>query len=155
MKIILLKDLENLGKKYEIKDVSPGYAKNFLLPKKLAILATQENMKKIKEIKDAQEKEKERELEKIANLVRKLDGVEIEIPVKVGERGQFFEKITCQKIAKALSAFGFLIKKNQIKLEKPIEQIGEFPVKVVFPHNFEAEIKIIVIEKGQKETEEI
>ncbi|HDM31922.1 MAG TPA: 50S ribosomal protein L9 [bacterium] len=147
MKVILLKDVENLGKKYEIKEVAEGYARNFLFPKKLAKPATEANLRWLeKKLKKLEEKA-EKDLKKVQDLASKVDGLEITIPVKVGKDGQLFESITPLKILEKLKEEGFELKKKQIVLEKPIKELGEFPVKIKFPHNLEAEIKIIVVEE--------
>ena len=148
MRIILLKDVENLGKKYEVKEVKDGYAMNFLIPQGLAEPATQENLKRLEALKEAQEQKAEEELKKIQALASSIDGQEVTIPVKVGNDGQFFESITPQKILEALKKAGFNIKKNQVELEVPIKSLGEFPVKVSFEHNLEAEITLIVVEEN-------
>jgi large subunit ribosomal protein L9 len=147
MKVILLKDIENLGKKYEIKEVSDGYARNYLIPKKLAKVANEKNLKWLEKQKEKEEKKAEEELKKVQEAASAIDGQEVVIPVKVGEDGQLFESITVQKIYERLKELGFEIKKNQILLESPIKELGEFPVKIKFPHNLEAEIKIIVVEE--------
>jgi large subunit ribosomal protein L9 len=147
MKVILLKDIENLGKKYEIKEVSDGYARNYLIPRKLAKVANEKNLKWLEKQKEKEEKKAEEELRKIQEAASAIDGQEVIIPVKVGEDGQLFESITVQKIYERLKELGFEIKKNQIFLESPIKELGEFPVKIKFPHNLEAEIKVIVIEE--------
>jgi large subunit ribosomal protein L9 len=147
MKVILLKDIENLGKKYEIKEVSDGYARNYLIPKKLAKVANEKNLKWLEKQKEKEEKKAEEELKKVQEAASAIDGQEITIPVKVGEDGQLFESINIQKIYEKLKEAGFEIKKNQILLESPIKELGEFPVKIKFPHNLEAEIKVIVVEE--------
>jgi large subunit ribosomal protein L9 len=147
MKVILLKDIENLGKKYEIKEVSDGYARNYLIPKKLAKVANEKNLKWLEKQKEKEEKKAEEELKKVQEAASAIDGQEVVIPVKVGEEGQLFESITVQKIYERLKELGFEIKKSQILLESPIKELGEFPVKIKFPHNLEAEIKIIVTEE--------
>jgi len=147
MKVILLKDIKNLGKKYEIKEVSDGYARNYLIPKKLAKVANEKNLKWLEKQKQKEEKRAEEELRKVQEAASAIDGQEITIPVKVGEDGQLFESITVQKIYEKLKEEGFEIKKSQILLESPIKELGEFPVKIKFPHNLEAEIKIIVVEE--------
>jgi len=149
MRIILLDNIEKLGGKYEIKDVADGYARNFLIPKKLAKLADENSIKWAEEMQKEREEKAKEELEKVGEIVSKIDGEEIEIPVKVGEKDQLFKKISEKDIIKALKEeVNYEIKKNQVKLEKPIEKLGEYPVKVKFGHNLEAEIKIIVIEGG-------
>jgi large subunit ribosomal protein L9 len=147
MKVILLKDIENLGKKYEIKEVSDGYARNYLIPKKLAKIANEKNLKWLEKQKEKEEKKAEEELKKIQEAASAIDGQEIIIPVKVGEDGQLYESITAQRVYEKLKELGFEIKKKQILLEAPIKELGEFPVKIKFPHNLEVEIKLIVIEE--------
>jgi large subunit ribosomal protein L9 len=147
MKVILLKDIENLGKKYEIKDVSDGYARNYLIPKKLAKIANERNLKWLEKQREKEEKIAEEELKKVQEIASTIDGQEILIEVKVGDNGQLFESINVQKIYEKLKELGFEIKKNQILLESPIKELGEFPVKIKFPHNLEAEIKVIVVEE--------
>ena len=147
MKIILLQDIDKLGKKYEVKEVADGYARNFLFPKGLAKQATEDSLKWLEMQKEISAQKAEEELKKIEQEVMKIDGAEVLIPVKIGEKGQLFEKITAQKILENLKKQGFKLKKNQIKLKKPIEEIGEFSVKVEFEHNLEAAIKVIVTEE--------
>jgi large subunit ribosomal protein L9 len=147
MKVILLKDINNLGKKYEVKEVKAGYARNFLLPKKLARLATKENLAWLKEQKEKEAKKIEESLKKTQKLASRIDDREVIIPVKVGEKGELFEKITAQKISEKLKEMGFEIKKSQVVLKEPIKELGEFPVKINFDHNLEAEVKVIVSEK--------
>lgn len=147
MKVILLQDVENLGKKYEVKNVKAGYARNFLIPKGLAKPATKEAIKWLETQKEIEEKRAEEELKKVQEIASALDGQEITILVKVGKEGQLYESITPQKIAEKLKELGFEIKKNQIELEEPIKELGEFPVKIKFEHNLEAEIKAIIMEE--------
>jgi len=147
MRVILLQDIENIGKKYEIMDVKDGYARNFLIPKGLVKLATDETLKWLEVQKEIAEKKAEEGLKKIEKEVSKIDGVEVMISVKVGEKEQFFEKITTQKISEKLKELGFEIKPVQLELEKPLEELGEFPLKVKFEHNLEAEIRIIITEE--------
>jgi large subunit ribosomal protein L9 len=147
MKVILLQDVENLGKKYEVKNVKAGHARNFLIPKNLAKPATKEALKWLETQKEIAEKRAEEELKKVQGSASTLDGQEITISVKIGKEGQFFESITAQKIWEKLKEHNFEIKKTQIILEEPIKELGEFPVKIRFEHNLETEIKIIVVEE--------
>ena len=147
MKIILIKDVEKLGKKYEIKEVSSGYARNYLIPKGLAIQASEKLLKWAESQREIEEKKAEEKLKKVSSVVSEIDGLEIEIPVKVGKEKQLFEKVNQQKISESLKKLGFEIKKSQIELEKPLEELGEFPVKIKFEHNLEAEVKIIITEE--------
>lgn len=147
MKIILIKDVEKLGKKYEIKEVSSGYARNYLIPKDLAIQASEKLLKWAETQREKEEKKADEKLKNVSEFVSAIDGLEIEITVKVGKEDQFFEKINQQKISEGLKELGFEIKKSQIELEKPLEELGEFPVKIKFEHNLEAEVKIIITEE--------
>jgi large subunit ribosomal protein L9 len=149
MKVILLKNVESLGKKNEMKEVSIGYARNFLLPNKLAVLATEENIAQWENQKKMDEEKAESELKETEQLVSKLDGREVVVGVKVGKEGQVFESVTKQKIADKLKEMDFQIEKSQIVLESPIKELGEFDVKLSFNHNLEAEIKVIVSEKEE------
>lgn len=147
MRIIFLQDVKKLGKKYEVKEVKDGYARNFLIPQGLAKQATDEALKWLEAQKEIQTQKAEKELEGVQSVAESIDGLEITIPVKIGKEEQLFESITPQKIAEKLKESGFEIKKNQIDLAKPIKELGEFPVKIKLEHNLEVEIKAIVIEE--------
>lgn len=147
MRVILLKDIKKLGKKYEIKEVADGYARNYLIPKGLVKPATEENLKWLEKQKEIEEKRAEEELKKIQEKASAIDGQEIIIQVKIGKNGQLFESINSQKISEKLKELGFEIERSQIVLPEPIKEIGEFPVKINFEHNLEAEIRVIVVEE--------
>jgi large subunit ribosomal protein L9 len=147
MRIVLLQDVENVGKKYEIKEVADGYARNFLIPRGLAKEATEQALKWVELQKEIAEKKAEEDLKRVQELASKIDGFELTIPVKLGEKGQLFESINAQKIADALREAGFEIKRSQIDLADPLKELGEFPIKIKFEHNLEAEIKVIVAEE--------
>ncbi|HXK32295.1 MAG TPA: 50S ribosomal protein L9 [Candidatus Paceibacterota bacterium] len=144
MKVILLKDVERVGKQFEVKEVKEGYARNFLIDKGLAKPATEEALKWLEVQKEIQEKKAEDELKKAQELASKIDDMELAIAVKVGEEGQLFESINAQKISDKLKEMGFDVKKTQVGLPEPIKEIGEFPVKIKLEHNLEVEIRAIV-----------
>ncbi|MCD6270636.1 50S ribosomal protein L9 [bacterium] len=146
MKIVLLKDVNGLGSKYEVKNVAFGYAKNYLIPRGLAKKADANVVEWAEKMKEMEEEKARQDLEKVGSLVGKIDGLEVEIPVKVGEKGQLFEKISPKKIAGRLKEMGFDIKKENIEIEREIKEVGEFPAKVKFEHNLEAEIKVILVQ---------
>jgi len=147
MRVILLQDIDNLGKKYEIKDVKDGYARNFLIPQNLVKIADKKGLEWLTIQKEAEEKKAEEELKKIQETASQIDGLEVVIPIKIGEEGQLFEKINNQKISEKLKELGFDVKKQRIELAQPIEELGEFPVKVKFEHNLESEIRVVVTEE--------
>jgi len=144
MKVILLGDVENLGKKYDVKDVADGFARNFLLPKNLVKMADKDSLKWLESQKVNMEKNAEEQLKQAQEAASKLDGYEVIIAVPVGEEGQLFSSISAQKIVDKLAELGFKVKKSQIELADPIKDQGEYPLKLKLDHNLEAEIKVIV-----------
>ena len=150
MKVILLQDIEGLGKKYEVKDVKNGHARNLLLPQKLVRAATAPALKWLADQKEVIDKEVEEDLKKAQAVASQVDGLEVSIAVKVGDEGQLFESINAQKISEKLKEMGFDIKKTHIKLASPIKAVGEFPVSVSLDHNLEAELKVIITSDGAK-----
>ncbi len=147
MRVILLQDIDKLGKKYEVKEVKDGYARNFLIPRGLAKPAIKEALKWLEVQKEIEEKRAEKDLKEIQERATGIDGQEIIIPVQVGDAGQLFESIGTQKVNEKLQKLGIEIKRNQIILEKPIKELGEYPIKIKFAHNLEAEIKVIIVEE--------
>lgn len=154
MKVVLLQDVQDLGKKYDIKEVKIGFARNFLFPRGLAQPVTKNMLKKIEEIKVQEAKRAEEVLVDVQKLASRLDGQEIEFLVKIGQQGQLFEAITALKISKTLREMGFDIKKEQIVLVEPLKEIGEFPVKINLDHQLEAKILVIIEAEEDKKTEE-
>lgn len=155
MKVILLQDIANVGKKYEIKEVKNGYARNSLIPQEMVKPATKANLKWLEGQKKVMEEKAVEDLKKVQETASNLDGAEISIEVKVGDDGQLFESINSQKIVEHLKKSGFEVKKSQIILEQPIKEVGEFPIKVSLDHNLEAEVTLVVsAEPGSKKDED-
>ena len=154
MKIILLEDIEGLGKKYDIKTVKDGYAMNFLIPKSLAKPAGKADLLGLETIRKREAKKVEENLVKTQKSASKIDGQEIVFSVKTGEEGRLFEAITALKIAKKLKEMGFEIKKDQIILDKPFKELGEFSAKVNLDHQLEANIRVIIEPEKIEEPEE-
>ena len=150
MKVVLLKDVENVGKKYDIKEVKAGYARNFLILKGFAKPATKEVVAWVELQKGMQEKRSEDDLKKIQEAASTIDGQEVMVAVKVGDENQLFEGVGAQKISEKLKEMGFNVRKSQIILDKPIKDLGEYPVKIKFDHNLEAEIQVIVVAQEEK-----
>ena len=135
MKIILLKDVPNLGKELDIKDVKPGYARNFLIPQNLVVPATKRNLQwQERELakKKLREEQKTKELQE---MIKKLKNLKLQISVKTGSKGELFEKITSIKIVNLLKKEGFEISKENIIFKEPIEKIGSmlflFPLEKI------------------------
>lgn len=149
MKVILLKDVPNTGKKNDIKEVSSGFARNFLFAKKLAVIADPESIKKL-DLKNKNEAEANaKELKETEAIVAKISNQAIEITIKTGKEGQLFESINKQKISDHLKEMGYNVDKDDVVLETPIKEAGEFPIKLKFAHNLEAKVRIII--KGSEE----
>lgn len=150
MKVILLQDVDKLGKKYEVKEVKAGFARNSLIPRGLVKPATKEVLAWLEKQKETEEKKAEESLKMAQGLATSLDGLEVVIPVKIGEKEQLFESINSQKILEKLKEMGFEVKKNQIEMQNSIEGVGEYPIKIKFDHNLETEIKVIVTEEREE-----
>lgn len=150
MKVILLKDVPKIGKKFEVKEVKDGYARNFLLAKDLAKPATEEALKWLEVQREITEKKAEEDLKKSQDLASSMDEMELTISVKVGDKDELFEAINAKKISEKLKEQSLNIDKEQIDLKEPIKELGEFPVKIKFEHNLESEIRVIVIKEEEK-----
>ena len=120
MKVILLQDVDKIGKKHEIKEVSDGHARNFLIPKGLVKPASKENLKWLESQKETIREKEEDDLKKIQQVASSLEGQEVIISVKIGDEKQMFEAITSQKVLDKLKEMGFEVKKTQLLLEEPI-----------------------------------
>lgn len=153
MKVVLLEDVEKVGKKYDVKQVADGFARNFLIPKNLAKVATKELVEWAIIQKELLEKKAEENLKKNQTLASSIDGQEVIIQVKVGPEGQLFESINAQKISEKLKELGFEVKKNQIDLAEPIKEVGEYPVKIKFDHNLESQVQVIINGEDLKKEE--
>jgi large subunit ribosomal protein L9 len=148
MQIILQEDIEKLGHRGDVVVVKPGYARNFLLPNRLAIEATAGNMKALERIRGSLAKKTATELEAAQKQSGLLTGVSLKFHRKTGENEQMFGSVTTGDIADGLKAQGFEIDKRQIQLKEPIKSLGEFPVTVKVFRDVTAEIKVHV-EKEQ------
>ncbi len=144
MKVILLENIKAIGAKFEVKDVSDGYARNFLFPNGLAKPAGAKELAEVEKRKAVAAVEAEEALKKAQEVVAALDGREIEIGAKVAEGEKLYAAVTEDKIAKELKAQGFEVNKKQIKLSEPIKEVGEHDAVVDYEHGLEAKIKIIV-----------
>lgn len=148
MKVILLEDVKNVGKKGQIIDAKDGYARNFLFPKNLAIEATEVNLKNLENAKKKKE-EKEKEIfEEAKVLEEELMQKTIIIKTKTGENGKLFGSITTKEIAELLeNEHEISIDKKKFDLDEPIKSVGEYYVKIKLHPMVNAKLKVIVTEK--------
>lgn len=145
MKVILLEDVKSLGKKGEIVNVNDGYARNFILPKKLGVEATSKNLNDLKLQKANEVKVAQELLEEAQALAKKLEAGKVEVSVKVGEGGRTFGSVSSKEIAVAVKAqMGFDIDKKKIQLKDAIKTVGTHAVPVKLHPKVTAELKVIV-----------
>jgi large subunit ribosomal protein L9 len=150
MEVILREHVDNLGRRGELVKVADGYARNYLLPRKMALLATEGN-KKVIERERAKFDVKEAEEQKVAQAVAdRLAAVEIEIARRVGETDALFGSVTNADIAEALAAKGFDLDRRKLNLHEPIKKLGEFDVPVKLHRDVVVTIKVKVVAEGAK-----
>ncbi|MNW31492.1 50S ribosomal protein L9 [compost metagenome] len=147
MKVIFLQDVKGQGKKGQVKEVSDGYASNFLLPKGLVRPATDGNMKVLQNQAAAEDRRKQEEKEEAQALAKKLEATAIELKAKAGEGGRLFGAITSKQIGEALSKQGLKIDKRKIELDEPIRHLGVTQMTVKLHPEVKASLKVQVTEE--------
>lgn len=148
MQIILTQDVKSLGKKGEMVNVSDGYARNFILPKKLGLEATPKNLNDLKLQKAAEEKKQKEILEEAKVFAKELESKIIEVKIKAGEGGRTFGSVSTKEIATVLKAdFGYEIDKKKLQLNDPIKTVGMHTVPVKLHPQVTAELKVKVSEQ--------
>ena len=148
MKVILKDNIENLGKKGDIVKVAPGYGRNYLLPKKLALEVTATNMKMIEMVQKSLRKGLEKEMKVYLSLIEKLNAVALTFTRKAGEKDAIFGSVSVTDIREALVELGFDIEKKKILLDEPIRRLGNYTVPIKVFHDDRAEIKLGVAREG-------
>jgi large subunit ribosomal protein L9 len=143
MKVLLIKDVKNLGKAGEIKEVKDGYARNFLIPQGLAKVATPEVIKEWEKEEAKRKAELEAELNKINEIKEKLENTNIVIKHKLGANGQLVGAVTNKEIAEKLKELGFDIDKKQIE-HTSIKAPGEYEIDIKLGHGIHAKIDLVV-----------
>jgi large subunit ribosomal protein L9 len=144
MQVILKENIDTLGHIGDIVKVAPGYARNYLLPKGLAVEATAKNAKELEHVKRQMAYRKDKALQSAKNLAAKLAETPIALQHKAGEEGKLFGSVTNMEIAAFLKAQGFDIDRKTILLTEPIKQVGEFEVTVKIHPEVSATIKVTV-----------
>ena len=147
MEVIFIKDLRGQGKKGDIKNVSDGYAKNYLIKNGYAVLKTKEELVRLEKANANKLAEDKANKEKAKELKKKLDEVTIEFKVKTGEYDKVFGSISVKQIKEELNKLGYKIDKNQIMLEVPISVLGFNKVEVELYSNIKANIKVHLIKE--------
>lgn len=156
MKLILCEDVDNLGHMGDTVNVADGYARNFLVPRKMAVPVESASAKQIEHelaiIRRREEKIRAQQMD----LAKKIEGASIEIKVRAGEGDKIFGSVTAAQIAEQLAALGHPVEKKMVQLKENIKELGIFPVPVKLGKGVEASVKVWVtaIEPEKTETEE-
>jgi large subunit ribosomal protein L9 len=145
MKVIILQDIKGVGKKHDVKDVADGYARNFLLPNKLAEIATPSALKQL-EVKKSETDKNEQEFKKrVEELLRQMSGRALEFFLKTDETGSVFGSVNKDAILKALRDTGLVTKERvEIELAHPLKEFGEHKIGIRFRNGMSGEIKITI-----------
>lgn len=148
MKIILLEDIEKLGKEGDIVEVAPGYARNFLLAKKKALVSTPGNMKRFEEIKKRKTIQYLKSKEEAEKLAERLNTVSITSVAKAGENEKLYGSVTSHDIAELLKKEGFELDKKKIVIEEPIKSLGVYSIPIKLHPEVQATIKLWVVSEA-------
>lgn len=145
MKVIFLQDVPRVAQAGEVKEVSNGYGRNYLLPRKLAALATPGELRRLEAWRQAQERRRAEEERQLQELATTLEGVEVVVEARAGESGQLFGSVTAADIAEAVGRhLGAEIDKRKVELEENLKQVGEHRVAIRLSPELAPAIKVIV-----------
>ena len=147
MEVILREDVEKLGNRGQVVKVAPGYARNFLIPKKMAVVATDANKKIVEQERQAHLRKEAKHKGEAEDLAKLLNGVSVTIAQKAGENDQLFGSVTSKDVADALAARNYNIDRRKIQLDDPIKQLGEFKVPVRLYKDVTAEVSVVVVKE--------
>ena len=149
MKVILKQDVENVGRKGDILNVAPGFGRNFLLPRKLALEVTASNMKMVEVERKSLKKKVELERVSFQGLIERLNQVSLSFARKAGEKDHIFGSVSAGDIKDALDKLGFEIDKKKIALDEPLKRLGNYTVAIKVFHDDKAEIKVAVVKEEE------
>ncbi len=144
MKVLLLKDVPRVGQKNDVKNVNDGFARNFLLAKKLAVAATDEKLRSIEQEKTGQQEKQLHEQTKYQNIADKIKSVEVIITTKIGEKGRAFGSIGASHIKRALGKQGIYIEEEWVELEEPLKTTGSKQIPLKFPHGVSGFVTVTI-----------
>jgi large subunit ribosomal protein L9 len=144
MQIILQEDVEKLGQRGEVVEVKAGYARNFLLPRKLALEASAGNLKRLEKIRGQLAKRTATEKEQAQKQAELLAGVTLTLIRKAGENDQLFGSVTAADLSEGLAAQGFEVDKRRLQMDEPIKLVGEYQINIKLVHDVTAQFKLIV-----------
>jgi large subunit ribosomal protein L9 len=148
MKVVLIKELEGYGTVGTVINVKDGFARNYLIPKGIALPATESNLKHVQSMLSQKQRKLQKGKEKALALAKKLEGLVLEIKHQVGEKGKLYGSVTSAEIAKALAEKGFEIDRKRVVLAKPIRDVGIYTVPIKLHPEVEVQIKVDVQPQG-------
>jgi large subunit ribosomal protein L9 len=148
MEVILKEDIADLGKIGEVVRVRDGYARNYLLPRGLVLVANKKNLKFFEHQKKIVADQKEKKMREARSVADRLSAVSLVIPMKVGEEGRLFGSVTNMQIERALGAQGIAVERRKIHLEEPIKVVGDYEVPVRLSAELTVPIKVSVVAEG-------
>ena len=147
MEVILREEIDNLGRRGDVVKVAPGYARNYLLPKRLAVAANESNKKIVEQEKEAYLRRESKEIGDATDLAKIMGSVEVTIAQKAGENDQLFGSVTAQDITAALERAGYTIDRKKVNLAEPIKALGDYKVTVKLHREVSVELPVHVIKE--------
>ena len=144
MKVILKEDVQNLGQQGDVVEVKPGYARNYLMPQKLAILFTKQQKKSIEEAQRVEERKLEREKDQLESVLKQVEDLSLSLKMQSEEDSKLFGSVTKLDIVKLLEENGITIDKKYVDLSSPIKTLGEHKVNIVFTKEMSASFTLKV-----------
>jgi len=144
MKVILTKDLENLGRAGALVEVKPGYGRNYLLPRKLAMAATEKNIRQLEHHKSGILARAAKEKQNMTAMANKLNAIEVKFTRKVGEQNKLFGSVTSKDVHEQLAAQGYQLDRKQVHLPEPLKEVGTHEVEVKLHAEVTARVRVTI-----------
>lgn len=145
MKVILTKDLDNLGRAGALVEVKPGYGRNYLLPRNLAVLATAKNIRQLDHQKAGILSRAAKDRQNMSAMAQKLSAVEVKLTRKVGEQNKLFGSVTSKDVQESLATAGYDLDRRQIHLAEPLKTLGTHEVEVKLQSDVSAKVKVTIV----------
>ncbi len=146
MRVILLRDLPGTGRRGEAVTVPDGFARNYLIPKGLSVIATEAVISQLKQDRKKQALAEENQQARLKDLVGKLQGLRVTIPAKVNERGRLFGSVTAKTITEAVKKQGLIVQPEWLKIEKPLDTVGDFSVLAQLGPEFSSRLTVTIVD---------
>jgi large subunit ribosomal protein L9 len=144
MKIILMEDVASLGRRGEVREVATGYARNYLLPKKLALPATPGNLQNLEHLKRQRERFEQKARDEAQATAQRIGGLTLAVVTRASEDGRLFGSVSAQDVVQFLGGHQIPLEKRRVGLEEPIKALGEYQVPIRLPHDVTATLAVTV-----------